>query len=100
MTNTEVLDVPEVEDIPVLKGWISLPALGDKLDVTRQRVYQMALNERKFASIHQIPGAAPDEPGKRQRPAAYVVSTEEAERFLAAQRDAIAARAAREATAG
>jgi hypothetical protein len=96
MTNTDVMDIPEVEAVPVLEGWESLPALGDKLGVTRQRVYQMALNEHKFKTLHQIPGAASDEPGKRQRPAAYVVSTEEAEKFLAVQREAIAAHAARE----
>jgi hypothetical protein len=76
--------------IPVLEGWLSLPAVGDLLGVTRQRIYQMGLNERKFATIRKIPGKAPDDPGKRARPAVYVVKTEEAERFLAEQRAAIA----------
>ena len=99
MNDTEVLEVPEVEDIPVLEGWYSLPALGNLLDVTRQRIYQMALNERKFLTIRRIDGAAPDEPGKRMRPMGYVVEAQEALQFLAAQKAAIAARDAREALA-
>lgn len=56
-------------NIPVLKGWISLPVSARQLAVTRQRIFQM-VDEGKLTSIHQIRGAG-------DRPAAYVVSEAE-----------------------
>jgi hypothetical protein len=86
------MTIPDFPDIPELAGWVSLPAVGDMLHVSRQRIYQMGLNERKFASIHKIAGKGSEVPGERKRPAIYVVSTKEAEEFLAAQRAAGIAR--------
>lgn len=93
MTSIEALEAAVADEIPDLPGWMSLPAVGDALDVTRQRVYQMGLNERKFRTIHKIPGKAPDEPGQRNRPAVYVVRTTEVEEFQAAQQAVIAGHA-------
>jgi hypothetical protein len=90
MTNMEDLEALAGEGIPVLEGWMSLPAVGDALRVTRQRVYQMGA-ERKFKTIRKIPGAAPTDPARRPRPMGYVVATWEVEELQAAQRAAIAA---------
>lgn len=62
------------EQIPVLLGWSSLPRAGVLLRVSRQRIFQMALEEWKFASIHMIPGSG-------VRPAAYVVQNIEVARM-------------------
>jgi hypothetical protein len=74
-------------DVPELDGWMSLPAAGDMLHVSRQRLFQM-VQERKWESIHRIRGKAPEDPADSGRPAIYVVRTEEVERYLAAQRTA------------
>jgi hypothetical protein len=57
-------------DIPPLEGYTSLPAARVTLRVTRQRIYQMGVDEGIFATIRSIPGAG-------DRPAAYVVQNAE-----------------------
>jgi len=52
--------------IPPLEGYTSLPAARLTLKVTRQRIYQMAVDEGIFTTIRSLPGAG-------DRPAAYVV---------------------------
>jgi hypothetical protein len=61
---------PERRPVPVLEGWTSLPAAAELLSVTRQRVYQMGVEENSLDSLRQVPGAG-------QRPAAYVVGDTE-----------------------
>ena len=53
----EVNEAAGLPDIPELPGWKSLPAVGNKLHVSRQRIFQMALIERRFKTLHLIPGA-------------------------------------------
>jgi hypothetical protein len=57
-------------EIPPLEGYTSLPEAGGVLRVTRQRLYQMAVEELIFYTIRAIPGGGP-------RPAAYVVENVE-----------------------
>jgi hypothetical protein len=58
-------------EIPTLEGWSSLPTAAAYLNVTRQRMYQMVVEEAgKFRSAHGVPGGGP-------RPAAYVVTDAE-----------------------
>jgi hypothetical protein len=71
----------EEKQIPVLEGWVSLPVVGKRLKVTRQRIFQM-VDEGKLTTIHQLPGAG-------ERPAAYVVRESEVKRLEAEQRAAI-----------
>jgi hypothetical protein len=63
--------------VPVLRGWVSFPAAAHKLDMTRQRMFQM-LDEGKLTSVRRVPGAG-------DRPAAYLISDREMERLLAEQ---------------
>lgn len=58
------------KEIPVLIGWVSLPVAAKRLEVKRQRLFQMGVEEDKLSSLHQIPG-------ERERPAAYVISEAE-----------------------
>jgi hypothetical protein len=74
-------------DIPELPGWKSLPATGDELHVSRQRIFQMGLKERKFQTLHLIPGGLGDD-GEPRRPMGYVVREEEVDAFLALQKAA------------
>lgn len=53
-------------DILPLEGYTSLPAARVVLRVTRQRIFQMGVDEGVFTTIRSIPGAG-------SRPAAYVV---------------------------
>lgn len=53
-------------DITPLEGYTSLPAARVVLRVTRQRIFQMGVDEGVFTTIRSIPGAG-------SRPAAYVV---------------------------
>jgi Holliday junction resolvasome RuvABC DNA-binding subunit len=73
----------KMSDVPVLPGWVSLPVAATRLEVTRQRLFQMA-DEEKLTTIHQIPGAG-------KRPAAYVIAEDEVVRL---EREQEAARAA------
>jgi hypothetical protein len=61
-----------------LPGLVSLPRAGTLLGVSRQRIFQMGLEEGVFDSIRFIAGAG-------ERPAAYVISTDELDRFLRMQ---------------
>jgi hypothetical protein len=56
----------KISNIPVLEGQVSLPVAAKRLNVTRQRLFQM-VDEGKLTSIHKIPGAG-------ARPAAYVIA--------------------------
>jgi hypothetical protein len=57
-------------DIPPLEGYTSLPEAGQYLKVTRQRIYQMGVEDGAFLTIRAVAGAGP-------RPAAYVVQNAE-----------------------
>lgn len=70
----------EVRQIPVLAGWVSLPAAAKRLTVTRQRIFQM-VDEGKLTTIHQILGAG-------ERPAAYVIREAEVTKLQAEQKAA------------
>lgn len=67
-------------NIPVLDGWTSLPVAAARLDVTRQRLFQM-VDEEKLTSVRQVLGAG-------SRPAAYVVGEAELCRLRRAQLEA------------
>jgi hypothetical protein len=68
------------DDVPELEGWVSLPAAGEDLSATRQRLFQMK-KEGKWKTIHKIRGAG-------GRPALYVVSTKEVAELVKTQRAA------------
>jgi hypothetical protein len=85
----EVNEAAGLPDIPELPGWKSLPAVGNKLHVSRQRIFQMALIERRFKTLHLIPGGVGPN-GEERRPMGYVVAVEEMNEFLAAQKAAMA----------
>jgi hypothetical protein len=80
----EAAGLPEIPELP---GWKSLPATGDDLHVSRQRIFQMGLKERKFQTLHQIPGGVGDD-GEPRRPMGYVVRVEEVDAFHALQQAA------------
>jgi hypothetical protein len=82
-----MMTVSEKFDVPVLEGYTSLPVAGEQLNVSRQRIFQMALEEGKFPSVRAIPGTG-------ERPAAYVVLTTEVDTMVEAQAAASAAKAA------
>jgi hypothetical protein len=77
----------DIEDVPELEGKVSLPVAGEVLEVSRQRIFQMAREERKLPSLRKIRGTG-------ARPAAYVVDTIEVLRLRVLQcgqcQDAIA----------
>lgn len=89
-TEDETANLPP---IPELEGWKSLPAVGDLLKVSRQRIFQMGVNERKFTTIHLILGGVDPDTGESRRPMGYVVRNEEVDEFLAVQKAAAAASA-------
>jgi len=66
--------------VPELDGYVSFPVVAKRLNVTRQRVFQM-LDERKLTSARKLPGAS-------TRPAAYMISDAEMDRLLEEQRQA------------
>lgn len=84
MSKPEKLDR---KSIPVLPDWKSLPEAGAILGATRQRLFQM-VDEGKWTTIHQIPGAPSDDPNEEKRPALLVVARWEVENLLAAQKAA------------
>jgi len=55
--------------VPVLVGWVSLPGAAKRLEVKRQRLFQMG-EEDKLGSLHYILGA-------EERPALYVIAEAE-----------------------
>ena len=55
--------------VPVLVGWVSLPGAAKRLEVKRQRLFQMG-EEDKLGSLHYILGA-------KERPALYVIAEAE-----------------------
>jgi hypothetical protein len=57
-------------EVPVLIGWVSLPVAAKRLNVKRQRLFQMGVEEGKLDSLHNILGA-------EERPALYVISEAE-----------------------
>jgi hypothetical protein len=61
--------------------------------VSMQRIFQMALIERRFKTLHLIPGGVGPN-GEERRPMGYVVAVEEMNEFLAAQKAAMAGEAA------
>lgn len=61
--------------VPPLPGWVSLPAAGIRLGVSRQLMFQMA-QAHQLDSLRQLPGAG-------DRPAAYAITEEELEQLLA-----------------
>jgi hypothetical protein len=65
------------KEVPELEGKVSLPVVGLKLKVSRQRIFQM-IDEEKLRTVRRIPGAG-------VRPAAYVIDTAELDELLAAQ---------------
>jgi hypothetical protein len=83
-------EVEGLPDIPELEGYKSLPAFGNLLHVSRQRIFQMGLIERRFKTIRKIPGGAGPN-GEDRRPMGYVVANTEVDEFLAVQRAAAAA---------
>jgi hypothetical protein len=85
-TETEAAGLP---DIPELPDWKSLPAFGNLLHVSRQRIFQMGLIERRFKTIRKIPGGVGPN-GEERRPMGYVVAQAEVDEFLAAQKVAMA----------
>jgi hypothetical protein len=56
--------------VPVLEGWVSLPVAAGRLEVKRQRIFQMGTEENKLASLRKVLGSG-------KRPAVYVVSEAE-----------------------
>lgn len=78
--------------IPVLAGWVSLPVAAKRLEVKRQRLFQMGVEEDKLDTLHQIPG------GSRSRPAAYVISEAELCRLQRGQLEAAIKAAQRDDT--
>jgi hypothetical protein len=91
MSIEDETEAAELPDIPELPGWKSLPAIGDDLHVSRQRIFQMGLKERKFSTIHKIPGGLDPVTRLPRRPMGYVVAESEVDEFLALQRAATAA---------
>lgn len=71
----------KITDIPVLAGWVSLPVAAKRLNVTRQRLFQM-VDEGKLTTIHRVPGAG-------DRPAAYVIRDTEVDRLQKEQAAAL-----------
>jgi hypothetical protein len=64
-------------NLPKLEGWLSSPVAAERLQVSRQRFYQM-LQENKFTTATQVPGTG-------DRPAAILVREAEIDRLVAAQ---------------
>ena len=89
-TEDEITEAEGLPEIPDLEGYKSLPAFGNMLRVSRQRIFQMGLSERRFRTIRKIPGGVGPN-GEERRPMGYVVALSEVEEFLAAQKAALAA---------